>query len=169
MRFNFNNKAMGRARESAFSLLEVLIAAVVIALIYAALFSGINSTIGLLQASRENLRATQIMVSRLEGLRLCAWDSSQLFNTNVVPPVFTDSFYPLGLQSTTNKSITYYGTMTVTANPNISPTPSYGSNIALVTVTVTWTNGANAKQSVHRRSMSTFAAKYGLQNYVYYH
>lgn len=169
MRFNFNNKARGRAGESAFSLLEVLIAAVVIALIYAALFSGINSTFGLLQASRENLRATQIMVSRLEGLRLCAWDSSQLFNTNIVPPVFTDSFYPLGLQATTNKSITYYGTMTVTPNPNISPAPSYGSNIALVTVTITWTNGANAKTSVHRRSMSTFAAKYGLQNYVYYH
>jgi type II secretory pathway pseudopilin PulG len=169
MQVHFNKKVRGKAREAAFSLLEVLIAGVVIAIIYAALFSGINSTFGLLQSSRENLRATQIMVSRLEGLRLCAWDSTQLFNTNVVPPTFTDSFYPLGLQGTSNKSIIYYGTMTITANPNISPAPSYGSNIALVTVTVTWTNGANAKPTLHQRSMSTFAAKYGLQNYVYYH
>jgi len=30
---------------------------------------------------------------RLEGLRLCAWSNAQLFNTNVVPPNYTDSFY----------------------------------------------------------------------------
>ena len=48
MRLNFKYQSAGRAGEKAFSLLEVLIAAVVIAIIYAALFSGINSTFGLL-------------------------------------------------------------------------------------------------------------------------
>lgn len=170
MRVDFNQKCARQTQQAAFSLLEVLIAALVIAIIYAALFSGINSTFGLLQASRENLRATQILVSRLEGLRLCAWDNTQLFNTNVVPPTFKESFYPAGLQSTTNTSTIYYGKMTVTPNsPSMSPAPTYGSNIALITVTVTWTNGGNAKISSHTRSMSTYAAKYGLQNYVYYH
>lgn len=169
MRLNFKYQSAGRAGEKAFSLLEVLIAAVVIAIIYAALFSGINSTFGLLQSTRENLRATQIIVSRMEGLRLCAWSSSQLFNTNVVPPTFTDTFYPLGLNSTTNKSTVYFGTMTITPNPTLSPAASYGSNFALVKVSVTWTNGGNGRPTTHTRSMSTYVAKFGMQNYIYYH
>lgn len=169
MRLDFKNKVGGGTAENAFSLLEVLIAAVVIAIIYAALFSGINSTFGLLQSTRENLRATQIIVSRMEGLRLCAWSSSQLFNTNVVPATFTDTFYPLGLNSTSNKSTLYFGKMTVTQNPGVSPAASYASNLALVTVTVTWTNSGNGPAIQHTRSMSTYVAKYGMQNYIYYH
>jgi len=81
----------------AFSLVEVMVAASIMAIIFAALFAGISSTFSLMDVTRENLRATQIMVSRLEGLRLCAWSNNQLFNTSVVPTNFTDSFYPLGL------------------------------------------------------------------------
>ena len=169
MRFDFNNRGGGRAGEKAFSLLEALIAAMVIAIIYAALFSGINSTFGLLQSTRENLRATQIIVSRMEGLRLCAWSSAQLFNTNVVPATFTDTFYPLGLNTSSNKSTVYFGKMTVTPNPGLSPAATYGSNMALVTVSVVWTNNGTGVPSKHTRSMSTYVAKYGMQNYVYYH
>jgi prepilin-type N-terminal cleavage/methylation domain-containing protein len=169
MQLKLNQDNRGRSAKAAFSLLEVMIAAAVMAIIYASLFMGISTTFSLLQATRENLRATQIMISRLEGLRLCAWSSSQLFNTNVVPATFTDSFYPLGLNSTTNKCTTYSGTMTVTANPTLQPAATYSSNLALVTVTVTWTNGGYGTPSVHTRSMRTYAAKYGLQNYIYYH
>ena len=169
MQLKNNNNVKSREAESAFSLLEVLIAAVVISIIYAALFTGINSTFALLQTTRENLRATQIIVSRMEGLRLCAWSSSQLFSTNVVPARFSDTFYPLGLNSTTNNSTVYFGTMTITPGPTVSPAASYGTNLALVTVTVTWTNGGSGKPTAHTRSMSTYVAKYGMQNYIYYH
>ena len=151
---------------AAFSILELLIAVVVMAVIFCALFSGISSTFSLLQTARENLRATQIMVSRLEGLRLCAWSSSQLFSTNVVPLKFSETFYPLGLNSTTNNGTTYTGTLTITTNPVLSPAASYAPNMALVKVTVTWTNGGNGLPSVHKRSMTTYVAQYGEQNYV---
>jgi prepilin-type N-terminal cleavage/methylation domain-containing protein len=167
MRMQFTKKNSGRTAESAFSLLEVLVAAVVVAIIYASLFAGISTTFSMLQTVRENLRATQIMVSRMEGLRLCAWSNSQLFNTNVVPSAFTDTFYPIGLNSTTNCGTVYSGTMTIMQNPGLSPNASYAANMALVTITVTWTNGANGVVNIHRRSMSTYVAKYGLQNYVY--
>lgn len=159
----------GRRPEGAFSLLEVLIALVISAVVFAGLYGGISCTFNLLETVRENLRATQIMVSRLEGVRLCAWSDSQLFNTNVVPPVFTDSFYPSGLAYSTNSGTRYSGTLTVEKNPSLSPAAVYATNMALVTVSVVWTNGSNGRVNVHRRSMSTYVAKYGMQNYIYYH
>ena len=57
--------------------------------------------------------------------------------------------------------------MLITTNPPMSPAASYASNMALVTVTVTWTNGAYGVDNVHTRSMSTYIAQYGLQNYVF--
>src|SRR5882724_5486207 len=127
----------GRTGMTGFSILELLISVTVMAIIFVAVFSGVSSTFNLMTTARENLRATQIMVSRLEGIRLCAWSSGQLFNTNVVPTTFTESFYPLGLNTTTNNGITYSGTLTITTNPIISPAASYGPNLAAVTVTVT--------------------------------
>lgn len=164
MKPNVNQRWSGK-RDAGFSLLEVLIAVTVMAIIYAGLFVGVTTTFNLLQTTRENLRATQIMVSRLERLRLCAWSEGQLFNTNVVPAKFNDSFYPLGLNGGTNSGTVYVGTMTVSQSPNLNPVASYRTNMALVTVTVRWTNGLN---NVHFRSMSTYVARYGMQNYVYY-
>lgn len=153
----------------AFSFVEVLIAIAVSAIIFAALYRGISTTFSLVQNVRENLRATQIILSRLEGVRLCAWSSDQLFNTNIVPAVFTETFYPLGLEGGNNNGTVYAGTMAVEQGPALSPSPSYCTNMARVTVTVTWTNGYDGKVNVHSRTMSTFVAKYGIQNYVYYH
>jgi prepilin-type N-terminal cleavage/methylation domain-containing protein len=159
----------GRRKNEAFSMLEVLVAVAISAVIFAALYRGISATFGMLQTVRENLRATQIMVSRLEGVRLCAWDEGQLFSTNVVPPTFSDTFYPLGMGGNTNSGAKYYGTMTVQKNPSMSPSSSYGTNMALVTVSISWTNNNSGRKIAHTRTMSTYVAKYGIQNYVYYH
>lgn len=157
-----------RRASRGFSLIEVIIAAAIVAIIFSILFTGIRTTFSLEGATRENLRATQIVVSRMEGLRLCAWSSDQLFNTNVVPATFSDWFYPLGLQDSTNYGTRYTGTITVTTNVNLTPSATYADKLALVTVTVTWTND-QGKPTRHTRSMSTLVAKYGVQNYVYGH
>jgi prepilin-type N-terminal cleavage/methylation domain-containing protein len=157
----------------AFTLLEVLMAAAIGAVIFTALYTGISNCFSMLYTSRANLRATQIMVSRLEALRLCAWgngtnQSSQLFNTNIIPPTFKEYFYPLGMNGDTNSRGTVYnGTMTVTPNPPLGT--SYSSSMALVTVTVTWTDGFVGHTNTYTRSMSTYVAQYGVQNYVYNH
>lgn len=151
----------------AFSLVEVLAAVLILSIIFTVLFTGISTTFGLLDTTRENLRATQIAVSRLEDLRLCAWSSSQLFNTNVVPAKFTDSFYPLGLKEGTNTGITYYGTISVTTNFALNPPATYASKLALVTVSVAWTNSGGSRSLSHQCSMNTFVAQYGMQNYIF--
>ncbi len=146
-----------------------MIAACIMAIVFAALFAGISTTFSLMDITRENLRATQIMVSRLEGLRLCAWSGTQLFNTNVVPPNFTDSFYPLGLKSSTNNGTIYTGTMTVTTNFTLNPSATYQDKLAKVTIAVTWTSQSANSTNTHQRSITTYAAQYGMQNYVYAH
>lgn len=144
------------------------------------MYQGISNCYSLLQTSRANLRATQIMVSELEGVRLCAWGTgtnlSQLFNTSIVPSTFTNYFYPLGLNGSTNLGIPYYGTLSVVPLTNAAQeasvfgtAPTYATNMALITVSVTWTNGLNGKGVIHTRHMTTFAAEYGIQNYVIQH
>lgn len=158
-----------RRRKRAFSLVEVLVASGVVAVIFSALFAGITTTFDLQGATRESLRATQIVVSRMESLRLCAWSSDQLFNTNVVPPRFADWFYPMGLKDTANRGTHYTGTITVTTNFTLNPPATYSDRLALITVTVNWTNSQGKIATPRSRQMSTLVAKYGVQNYIYGH
>jgi prepilin-type N-terminal cleavage/methylation domain-containing protein len=161
-----------QATQRAYTLVEVLCSIAIAAILLAALFTGINMGYRIIQQERENLRATQVMLGRMEGLHLEAWGSGQLFNTNYVPTHFTDSFYPLGLNgSISSTGVVYSGTMTIATNPftGLNP-PSYNGNMALVTVTVTWTDAVtDARTIVHSRTMRTYVAQYGMQNYVYSH
>ena len=95
---------------------------------------------------------------------------SQLFNPNIVPTNFTDYFYPLGLNGNSNNlGATYNGSITITTNISLSPATGYSSNMALVTVAVTWTDGLAGRSNTHTRHMSTYVAQYGIQNYVVTH
>lgn len=148
-------------------------------IVFTATYAGITNCYNIMQTSRANLRATQIMVSELEGIRLCAWQTStnggsQLFSTSIIPTAFTNYFYPLGLNGSTNMGLPYYGTVSVTQLTNASQqtnvfgstVPAYCTNMALVTVTVTWTNGLGTSQMRHTRHMTTLVAEYGVQNYI---
>ena len=174
---NLNRPTTGDQRhlrsQKAFSLIEVLAAVVISAILLAAVFAGISGTFTLLNTTREDLRATQIIVSRLEALHLEAWGNtnqlSQVFNTTLVPRSFTDYFYPLGLNDTTNQGTVYTGSVNIYSNLSLKPSSSYGGSMALVVVTVRWTNSAYGVTVPHARSMSTYLSSRGIQNYVYTH
>ena len=181
--FNSNeNPGLCPGSKRAFTLVEVLVSVAISLIVFSAIYAGISNCYGILQTSRENLRATQIMVSDLEGIRLCSWGDgtnlpSQLFNTTIVPPTFTNYFYPLGLNGGTNRGTAYYGTISVAQLTNSADqtsvfggtVPSYVTNMALVTVTLQWTNGLHGRPVGHTRHMSTLVAQYGIQNYVIQH
>ncbi|HEU5395840.1 MAG TPA: hypothetical protein VFV81_01645 [Verrucomicrobiae bacterium] len=159
--------------ERAMTLVEVLIAAGLAAIILTSLYLGIATNFSILNTTRQNLRATQVMISKLEEVRLCAWSTNQLFNSSIVLPKFTDNFYPDGLNNTTNLGVTYYGTITISTNASAfqatfgtnKVAPLYLGGLAVVTVTLHWTNGFVLKVG-HTRSMSTVVAQNGIQNYV---
>jgi type II secretory pathway pseudopilin PulG len=153
---------LGRTQE-AYSLPEVIVAVLVLAILVVALFGAFSSGLGLVQLQRENLRATQIMLQKMETVRLFTW--SQMSVTNKFTPVFTDYYDP---SATNGHSLgsTYVGY--VSTDPT-DWTTDYSANVRSVTVTIFWTNyphGGKGPPLVRTRQMQTLVARYGLQNYI---
>ena len=147
-----------RASTSGFSLMETLFAVVVSGIMLPALFTGLAFAFSGMQAARENLRATQIMVQRMESIRLAPFKTLQ--DGAAYPTNSTEYYCPSGQPS--GKGGTAY---TITYNWTPGPTslpPSYRTNMLLVTVTATWKSG-NLQRT---RSMQSYVARYGIQRYV---
>src|ERR1700747_3392415 len=75
-----------------FTLVEAAVSLTIGAIMLTSLFGAFASGFATVRSNRENLRATQIMISRLEGIRLCTF--AQLTNTVYNPGTFTESFDP---------------------------------------------------------------------------
>lgn len=158
MRTGVVKERRGRA---AWSLVEVMVAVAVLAILFVSLFAGFGFGFKVVKATREDLRATQILTQKIESVRLCTY--SQL--TNLCPMNFTENYTSMGPGSS---SVVYSGT--ITDGPNTNLPAAYRDKVRLVTVTVTWTttgSGASQSRIVHTRSMQTESAYYGLQNYLY--
>src|SRR5512146_2722235 len=70
--------ARNRGGERGHTLVEVVVAMCILAISSTAFYAGLSSGFGVTQASREDVRATQILMQQLEAVRLCTW--SQLTN-----------------------------------------------------------------------------------------
>lgn len=151
--------------ERAYTLAEVSISTALILTVFTALYAGMTSGFAYTQVLRENLRATQIMLERMEGIRLYNWDT-QLNSNSFLPSSFTAYYYP-AVGTGVNAGVCYTGTLAV-ASVSLSPNPSYASDMRLVTVTVKWVSRFGPDNNLVRtRRMRTYVARYGLQNYIY--
>ena len=151
---------LARKAQRASTIVEVVVATVIIAIAGAGVITSVNYGLFIMQLARENARASQIMLERLESVRLYNW--TEVTNAGYVPSTFTDVYDP---QAPTNsQGATYSGTLTV-ANPVFgTTTPSYSNVMRQFTVTLQWTTMGKVP---HTRSLTTYVAKDGLQNYVY--
>lgn len=144
----------------AFSLVETCIAVAICGILLVGLYGGVSWGFSLVKSSREDLRATQIALEKMETMRMYSWD--QFMDPGFVPPTFTAPFFPVldtnGVVIATG--ITYYGTTTIT---NASVPSGYSNSLRRVIVTVTWTNGTVGRS----RSMETMVSQYGMQRYIY--
>jgi prepilin-type N-terminal cleavage/methylation domain-containing protein len=146
-------------RPAAFTLIEVAITCAIVAIIFASFYAAIGSGFSLIGLTRENLRADQIMLDKMETLRLYSWD--QINSNGFVPPAFTASFYPPETaKSNGAPGVTYSGSVQIADAPF---DVNYTNHLKLVTVSVTWTNA----QRPRTRSMETLVSEYGIQTYVY--
>jgi prepilin-type N-terminal cleavage/methylation domain-containing protein len=146
-----------RGGEHAFSLVEVMVAVFVVAVLFTALFTGLSQGVALSASATQRLRANQIALERIEGLRLVKW--SDLSNTNLVPLTFTNKYYPSAVGQA--QGISYFGRVTI-GNPGLGT--SYNDGMRKITVTLSWTSGRTARTE----TLSTYVSRNGLQNYVYY-
>jgi prepilin-type N-terminal cleavage/methylation domain-containing protein len=142
----------------AFTLVEVMVAFAISAVAFVSLYAGITYGVSLTEVTRENLRATQLIMEKFETIRLYTWDQINGVNGFVIPTAFTNS-YAVDTQGT-NVGVVYTGNMKIIDAPLNA---SYSGDLKLVTVTLTWTS-AGAQRS---RAMQTLIARQGLQQYVY--
>src|SRR2546426_8121393 len=104
----------GASRQSAYTLPEVMMGIIIMSIMFVTLYAGFTQGFGVVQASRENLRATQILQQHSEVIRLYTWE--QLTN-GTIPSTKTWTFYPMGAPG--SKGVTYTGTIQVAAAPMV--------------------------------------------------
>ncbi len=147
----------GKRSQSAGTLVEVIVATCILAVMGGGIIGSINYGLFVMQLARENARATQVMIEKLESIRLYNW--TEVNTANYVPSSFTDVYdpqAPVGQQGAT-----YNGTMTVDVS-NLGT--SYADRVRKFTVTLQWTTAGRIN---HSRSLTTYVARDGIQNYVY--
>jgi prepilin-type N-terminal cleavage/methylation domain-containing protein len=143
----------------AFTLAEVMIAVVIIGITFVALYAGLYFAFNVTRFERENLRATQIMMERSEALRLLTM--AQVTNTTVNPRDFYERYYPGAAGVGAANGIIYTGHVDI-AQANMGAS-TYATQVLKITISVKWSSG-NIPRA---RSVSTYVAQNGLQNYVY--
>jgi hypothetical protein len=155
---NLKGIKQGRNRSrAAFTVADVAVAVLVLGTIGSGFCLALSSGFSILQTTRENLRATQILMQKIEAVRLCTW--SELANCS-----FQESYDPL---SGTNQGAVYFGTLSIGPATSIPNTASYAPNMCQVTVNLNWTNYNHGTAIPHNRQMQTQVARYGLQNYIW--
>lgn len=140
----------------AFSLVEALVATLVLGISFISLFAAFSTGFAAVEVSRENLRATQVLLEKLETIRLYSW--AQINQPGFVPSNFMAPFNPA---TNATGGFTFDGTVTITNSP---VSEAYSNDLKLVTVQVNWTSARIARKA----TMSTLVSRYGLQNYIYY-
>jgi hypothetical protein len=138
-----------------FALVEIMIGGCILGFSVVSLYSAYSFGFALIRLSQENVRADQILVQKLETLRLYNWSQSQLTAAGgVIPATFTNSFAP----GSTSPGAVYNGAITVTGAP---VSESYSNTLRQVTVTLSWISG----NVTRTRSMSTLVSQNGIQTY----
>jgi len=155
------SKAQKSNREQlAYTIAEAMIGVCVLALMLIALLAGMSSGFTFTQLAREDLRATQIMLEKMEIIRLYSWDQINGSNSFVIPTAFTNTYYPAGMGNV--RGITYNGTLAIL--PANLPNAEYGTNMRQIQVSVNWQSG-KAQRSP---TMNTYVGQFGMQSYIYY-
>jgi FlaG/FlaF family flagellin (archaellin) len=137
-----------------------MIAVLIGTVMLTALYSSFTFGYGAVKLAREDLRATQIMLQRMETLRLTSFAA-------ITNGALTEFYDPNGV---TNGSAGSVYTITIATNaPTASDMPVqpvyYMKKMLKITATATWTNG----NQLRTRSLQTYASQNGMQSYVYNH
>jgi hypothetical protein len=132
-------------------LVELIVGAGILAFTIVALYGAFSFGFSTIKVSQEDIRADQILVRKLETLRVYDW--TNIIN-NYVPTNFI-AYY------STNGGVTYDVTLSVTPFVPSTANESYTDSLRQVTVSVDWISGGVPRT----RSMTTLVSQYGIQTY----
>ena len=161
---NPDTQPFGVRAQAAYTLAEVMIAVFVMSVMMVSLYAGFWSGFAIAKMSRENLRATQILVQKLEAVRIYNW--SQITNSTFLKTNFVDYYNPPGTNNNTYGTY-YQGVVSVTTPTNLPS--AYNSKMRQIDLTLYWTNYLQGSSNVivRSRQMKTLYARYGMQDYIY--
>jgi type II secretory pathway pseudopilin PulG len=160
MEIKLSGQGNSRSSRNAWTLVEAIVAVAVLGIMMIALFASLSYGLGVIQTSREDQRATQILTQKIEAIRLCTWN--QLSN---LPSSFTESYKPSAAANSASGAI--YGGKITFSTPASLPA-AYQNQVRLATVSVCWTNSrSSGAPLVHTRQMQTQSALNGMQNYLW--
>jgi len=138
------------------TLVDLVMAVAILGIMAGGIFGSFRYGFFTLQLVRENQRATQVLLEKVETIRLYSWD--QVNSNGFIPATFEEPYDPQA--PTGSQGVTYSGTVTKSPCPLVS---SYAANMIQLTVTLSWTT----RDILHTRRLTTYIAKDGIQNYVY--
>ena len=158
-----------RRTNGGFGLIDALFAMAIAGVMFTALYAGLAFGFKVIRLARENTRATQIMLEKMETIRLYTW--TQVTNTGdtnlgtyfMPNNKFTVPYYAVG----TNTSLMYTGQIFVEASGvlnGVGTSTTYADDMRKVTIRVDWCPMGVTNRT---RTMSTYVTKNGMQTYVY--
>ena len=145
-----------RLGHAGFTLVEVVVSMAIVGVVFVSLYAAMTSGVSVTQMTRENLRATQVLLEKSETFRLYNWD--QITTPNWVPEKFAAAYCPTA--STNAQGAVYSGTIEV-SKPSLSA--NYADDMRQINITLNWKTG-NLNRS---RTMTFYVARNGMQNYIY--
>jgi prepilin-type N-terminal cleavage/methylation domain-containing protein len=146
----------------AFTLVETIVAMAVLGVVVVALYSGMAQSALSVRLMRENIRATQIMVEKMEVIRTFNWD--QINSDGFVPTNFLSSYMYNGTNSTNlGAGPIYTGGVSIVKVP-VSVSQNYTNDLRMVTINLSWSSAGISRT----RQLSTYVSRYGIQNSLYY-
>jgi len=141
------------------TLIEVMMGIAVMGVMCVSLYAGFVYGFAQIRVSRENVRAAQILLERMELVRLLNWD--QVVNLpGYVPTTFAAPFYAGNPTNAPVNGFVYTGTVQVLPAP-VSET--YSNKLQMIKIEVSWPSGS----LIRKRQMTTFVSEYGMQKYIY--
>lgn len=152
-----------RSREAAFSLVDVMMGAVILVVALMGTIQAVTIGSEMLATARRQTLASQIMDHELEKLRMASWTTiSGLADgptTVTIDSQFASAVVAAGANFSLSRSVAY-------VDPTSSSLAAAGTTTSLreVTFTVTWVvvpSGFTASRT-YTRSKSAFFGKYGL-------
>jgi hypothetical protein len=157
MNLKRGQQSLAQLRTRAFTLVDALFAMAMAGVMFTALYAGLAYGFKIIKMARENTRATQIMLEKMETVRLYTW--TQINSNGFVP---TNKFVvPYYSVNGTNSSLVYTGQFFIEPS---GLSNSYADTMKKVTVRVDWGGVGEMNRT---RAMSTYVSKNGLQSYVY--
>jgi type II secretory pathway pseudopilin PulG len=158
-----STRPIQRAR-MAFTLVEAMVATVLLGTLLVSLYAGMSAGLSYTAMVREELRATQVMLEKLEGIRLYNWD--QINTPGFIPTQFTAFYLPNPTNPAMGSGVIYTGTLTIRP-VQLDPPAPYADDLREVVVRVRWVGGGSGDGVVREREIRTLVSQYGLQNFIF--